>query len=251
MWACLTVCPVVCCAMTQSAIGWYNLVTPMAANVESIGKLKYFAGIEQDRLAGLVPVFNAKSYLKGQTIVSEGDTEQVLQFVNSGVVKLFKTSPEGKEQIIGIIRPGESFNDITVFSGGPNPYSAQALGITTDILWIHKNDLLPFMEKNWKAALNALEMIARHARSLLVLVEDLSFKNVTGRVAKILLENVEPGPGGTHRLTQYEMAAMAGTAREVVGRSLKSLEDSGAIGFDRHRIIVKNKEYLRRLAGLN
>ncbi len=223
----------------------------MAGTVENIGKLKYFAGIEQDRLAGFVSVFNTKTYLKGQTIVSEGDSEPILHFVNSGVVKLFKMSPEGKEQIIEIIRPGESFNDITVFGGGPAPYSAQALGITTDILWIHKKDLLAFLEKNWKAALNALEVVAHQARSLLTLVEDLSFKNVTGRVAKILLQNAIPGTGGTQRLTQYEMAAMAGTAREVVGRSLKSLEDIGAIGLERHRIVVKNKEYLRQLAGLN
>ncbi len=70
-------------------------------------------------------------------------------------------------------------------------------------------------------------------------------------MAKILLQNAVPGPEGTQKLTQYEMAAMAGTAREVVGRSLKTLEDSGAIEIERHRIIVKNKDYLRQLAGLN
>ena len=223
----------------------------MAVNVESIGKLKYFAGIEQDRLAGLVSVFNTKSYSKGQTIIAEGDSGQALHFVSSGVVKLFKTSPEGKEQIIEIIRPGESFNDIAIFGNSTSPYSAQALGISTEILWVHKDDVMSFIDKNWKAARNALEVVAHQARSLLVLIEDLSFKNVTGRVAKILLQNSAPGPEGTQRLTQYEMAAMAGTAREVVGRSLKSLEDSGAIGIERHRIIVKNKDYLRQLAGLN
>jgi CRP/FNR family transcriptional regulator len=223
----------------------------MAVNVDSIGKLKYFAGIEQDRLIGLAPIFNTKSYSKGQTIIAEGDAGQSLHFVNSGVVKLFKTSPEGKEQMIEIVRPGESFNDIAIMGNSTSPYSAQALGISTEILWIHKADILSFLEKNWKAALNALEVVAHQASSLLVLIEDLSFKNVTGRVAKILLQNLAPGPEGNQKLTQYEMAAMAGTAREVVGRSLKSLEDSGAIGIERHRIIVKNKDYLRQLAGLN
>lgn len=223
----------------------------MTVNLDSIGKLKYFAGIEKDRLAGLVSAFNAKSYLKGQAIFTEGDNERALHFVNLGVVKLFKTSPEGKEQIIGIARPGESFNDTIIFGSGTSSYSAQALGISTEILSIYKGDLLAFLEKNWKAALNALEIVADQARSWLVLVEELSFKNVTGRVAKILLQNTTPGPEGMQKLTQYEMAAMAGTAREVVGRSLKSLEDIGAIGIERHKIIVKNKEYLRQLAGLN
>lgn len=223
----------------------------MAITIENIVKFTYFAGVERDYLAGLLSVFNTKTYLKGQVIISEGDTAATLFFVNAGVVKVFKTSPEGKEQIIDIVKPGESFNDITVFSKGPAPYSAQALGITTEVYWIHKNDIMAFMEKNWKVAINALEVITHQKRALLVLIEDLSFKNVTGRVAKILLQNTDPSQGGVHRLTQYEMAAMAGTAREVVGRSLKSLEDSGAISLERHKIIVKNKEYLSQIAGLN
>jgi len=222
----------------------------MNITVENIGRLRYFAGVENDRLAGLPSLFNQKSFIKGQTIVSEGDSQENLYFVSAGVIKIYKTSSEGKEQIIKIVRPGESFNDVTVFGGSFCPYSAQALGNTV-IYWIHKNDLLPVIEKNWRIVRNALEIISEQARLLLTLVEDLSFKNVTGRVAKILLQNSAPGPEGYQRLTQYEMAAMAGTAREVVGRALKNLEDSGAISLERHRIVIKDRSYLDRLAGLN
>jgi len=222
----------------------------MTVTVDDLGKLRYFAGMESSRLAVFTQLFSKKSFIKGQTIISEGDTQGNLYFVNSGVVKMFKTSSEGKEQIIKIVRPGESFNDITVFGSGSSPYSMQALG-TVIVFWIHKNDLMPMMEKNWKIALNALEILGEQQRLLLTLVEDLSFKNVTGRVAKILLQNSNPGPDGYQRLTQYEMAAMAGTAREVVGRSLKSLEENGIIGLERHRIIIKDKEYLGRIAGLS
>lgn len=222
----------------------------MTITVDDIGKFKYFSGVESSRLAGLPQLFTRKNFVKGQTIVSEGDTQRNLHFVNSGVVKVFKTSSEGKEQIIKIVRPGESFNDITVFGSGNSPYSALALG-NTSIYWIHKNDLMPVMEKNWRIAQNALETLGDQARALLTLIEDLSFKNVTGRVAKILLQNSNPGPDGYQRLTQYEMAAMAGTAREVVGRSLKSLEENGIISLERHRIVIKDKEYLGKIAGLN
>jgi CRP/FNR family transcriptional regulator, cyclic AMP receptor protein len=223
----------------------------MTISLGTISKLKYFTGLEDDHLANILPFIKNKSYYKGETIVAEGDTEPLLQFVDSGVVKLFKTSSEGKEQIIEIIRPGQSFGDLALFNPAPSPYSAQALGITTDILWVHRNDLIPFMGKNWKVALNALGVLAGQARSLLFLVEDLSFKNVTGRVAKILLQHSEPGLGGLPRLTQFEMAAMAGTAREVVGRSLKSLEEGGVITMDKHKIIIKNKPYLKQLAGVD
>ena len=222
----------------------------MTITVDDLGKLRYFAGVETSRLAGYTQLFSKKSFIKGQTIVSEGDAQANLYFVISGAVKMFKTSSEGKEQIIKIVRPGESFNDITVFGSGSSPYSMQSLG-NTIVFWIHKNDLMPVMEKNWKIALNALAILGEQQRLLLTLVEDLSFKNVTGRVAKILLQNSNPGPDGYQRLTQYEMAAMAGTAREVVGRSLKSLEENGVIGLERHRIVIKDKEYLGRIAGLS
>jgi len=223
----------------------------MAANLENIGKLRYFAGVDRSLVTGLAQLFSEKSFIKGQNIVSEGERDETLHFVNTGVVKIFKTSAEGKEQIIKLARPGDSFNDLAVFSDGPSPYSAQALGTITMVYKINKSDLVPVMKSNWKITMNAIEILAEQSRLLLTLIEDLSFKNVTNRVAKILLQHLAPGPEGIPRLTQYEMAAMAGTAREVVGRSLKSLEDSGAIKLERHRIVISNKEYLEQLAGNN
>jgi CRP/FNR family transcriptional regulator, cyclic AMP receptor protein len=223
----------------------------MSIAIENVSKLGYFKEIDGDRLAGLAQLFGQRSFVKGQTIISEGDSEQNLYFVGAGVVKIFKTSSEGKEQIIKIARPGESFNDVAVFGGGTSPYSAQALGTSTLVYLIHKNDLMPFMEKDWKVVKNALEALAAQSRLLLDLIEDLSFKNVMGRVAKILMENSEHGTEGFQKLTQYEMAAMAGTAREVVGRSLKSLEDTGAIRLERHKIVIVNKDLLNQLAGLS
>lgn len=223
----------------------------MPITLDNINKLRYFTGVAADNLSGITQLFTQKTYVKGQTIVTEGDLSENLHFVLAGVVKVFKTSSEGKEQIVKIIRPGESFNDVSVFSAGPSPYSAQALGTTTIILWIHKTNLMPYLERNVKIAQNALEVVAEQERILLNLVEDLSFKNVVGRVAKILVQSSESESEDVHKLTQYEMAAIAGTAREVVGRSLKSLEDMGAIRLERHRIVITDKAYLNQLAGLN
>jgi CRP/FNR family cyclic AMP-dependent transcriptional regulator len=93
--------------------------------------------------------------------------------------------------------------------------------------------------------MNITKVLATQARQLGLLVEDLSFRHVTGRVAKILLEHAGDGAGPRPRLTQQDMAAMAGTVREVVGRSLKALEDVGAIRLERHRIVIVDKEALK------
>ena len=94
---------------------------------------------------------------------------------------------------------------------------------------------------------------AMGASSLSLLVEELSFKHVTSRLAKILLDQVRQAPEGNgeahapHRITQQELAAMVGTAREVVARALKNLEKQGAIKVARQRIVIVNRKELERL----
>jgi CRP-like cAMP-binding protein len=185
---------------------------------------------------------------KGELIFTEGEQPQALYFVVSGAIKLFKTSPEGKEQIFGIVYSGSSFNDVAVFDEGRNPVSAQAM-VPSSLYIIRKNDIGIILKEHSNVAVNVSKVLAGQVRQLGGLVEDLSFKSVTGRVAKILIENSTDGNRERQRLTQQDMAAMAGTAREVVGRSLKSLEDEGVIKMERHRIIIKDIDMLKGIAG--
>ena len=100
-------------------------------------------------------------------------------------------------------------------------------------------------------AVGAVRALADALRHLVALVEDLSFRHVTARVAKILLDQEAASGGlsqGMRRLTQQEMAAMAGTAREMVGRALKELETAGAIEMRQGHVVVTDIERLRLLA---
>jgi len=169
-------------------------------------------------------LFFEKTVDKGEIIALEGKPAEALCFVVSGAVKIFKTSGEGKEQILNIARPGESFNEVAVFDGNPKPASGQAL-VSVILYGILKAELEAIFQKHTKAALNTIKVLAHRMRQLVSLVEDLSFKHVIGRVAKILLEHVGDGSTPSPRLTQQEMAAIAGTSREVVSRSLKALEE--------------------------
>lgn len=181
---------------------------------------------------------------RGELVLIEEEPAEVLYFVASGAVKVFKTSAEGKEQILNIVRPGESFNDVSIFDGGPNPASVQAMGPVV-LYGIRRSELEIILRDHPQVALNVTKVLAGQARHLGSLVEDLSFRHVIGRVAKILLEHAGDGTGARPRLTQQDMAAMAGTVREVVGRSLKALEDDGAIRLERHRIVITDKEALK------
>jgi CRP/FNR family transcriptional regulator len=206
----------------------------------------FFAGFSPDKLEIVSQHVFEKKLSRGEMALNEGSHARTLFFVAEGVVKLFKTSSEGKEQILSLMGPGESFNDVPMFDLGPAPANAQALGPVT-LYGIQREDLEGMLKRFPELSQNIILVLARRIRYLIGLVEDLSFRSVVSRVAKILLENAaepaRPGP----RLTQRDMAAMAGTAREVVSRSLRFLEDKKLIEIRRHQIAVRDKKGLEHL----
>jgi len=218
----------------------------MAVRSEFLKGVLYFSGLAPAELESVGKVVFEKAVDRAEMVLLEGEPAASLYFVGSGAVKVFKTSTEGKEQILTIVRPGESFNDVAIFDGGPNPASARAMGPVL-LYGIRKDDMDAVLRTHPRISLNVIKVLARRVRDLVSLVENLSFRHVIGRVARILSEQVGEQMGRGPRLTQQEMAAMAGTAREVVGRSLKALEEQGAIKLDRHRIIITDKEALHRI----
>jgi len=218
----------------------------MAVQLEFLKSILYFSDLGLVELESVSELVFEKTADRAEMVLLEGESAENLYFVASGVVKVFKTSVEGKEQILSIVRPGESFNDVSIFDDGPNPASVRTMGPVL-LYGIKKSYMEAILRDHPQIALNVIKVLARRVRHLLSLVEDLSFKHVIGRVAKILLEHIGGEMGRGPRLTQQEMAAMAGTAREVVGRSLKELEEAGAIKLDRHRIIIRDKEALQKI----
>jgi CRP/FNR family transcriptional regulator len=218
----------------------------MAIPLELLKSIPYFSGLGAEELEAIQQVVFQKTAERGEVILLEGEPAQALFFVASGAVKVFETSPEGKEQTLNIVRPGESFNDVPLFDDGPNLASAQAM-VPVVLYGIKKTELKTILERHPQVALNIIRVLAQRVRQLVSLVEDLSFRHVLSRVAKILLEHASDGTSPRPRLTQQEIAAMAGTAREVVGRSLKALEEEGLIRLERHRIVIANRQALEQL----
>ena len=221
----------------------------MAVQVELLRSIPYFSGLSTAELDSIKEFIFEKEVDRGEMILLEDEPSDALYFVASGAVKMFKTSSDGKEQILTFIRPGESFNDVPIFDGGPNLASAQAIGPVV-LYGIRDSDLEAILRSHPQVSLNVTRVLSQQTRHLVSLVEDLSFRHVIARVAKILLEYASDGTGPKPRLTHQEMAAMAGTAREMVGRSLKSLEDEGAIRLEHQRIVITDKEALREIAGV-
>jgi len=219
----------------------------MALNFEFLLANPYFSSLSPAELDSIKGYIFEKTAAGGDLISIEGEPTKAMYFVVSGAVKMFKTSSDGKEQVLRYARTGESFNDAEVFYGGPNLASARAI-VPVVLYGITKEDIETILHNHPRVSLNATQVLAHKVQQLVSLVEDLSFKHVIARVAKILLEYAGDAKMPKQRLTQQEMAAIAGTAREMIGRSLKSLQTEGAIRLDRHRIIITDREALREIA---
>jgi CRP-like cAMP-binding protein len=221
----------------------------MAIQLASLKSIPYFSGLSDSVLVPIAKYVFEKKAERGEILFFEEEPADVLYFVVAGVVKVFKTSADGKEQIFSIIRPGDSFNDVPVISGGKNLTSAGAMSAVT-LNGIKKKDLETIINEYPQVALNIISVLSRRIKELMMLVEDFSFRRVSSRVAKILLEYTGKESDERPRLTQQEIAAMIGTAREMVGRSLKGLEEDGAIRIERNRIFIADQQVLRELAGV-
>lgn len=219
----------------------------MAIQVELLKTIPYFSGLNSADLDSVRRFVFEKRAKRGQMLLFENEPAEALYFVVSGLVKVFKLSADGKEQILYLAHPGESLNDVPIFGDGLALANAEAMEPVL-LYEIKKKDMISFLSEHPQITFNIIRVLSQRVQQLMSLVGDLSFKPVTRRVAKILFEHAGNGTKRGPRLTQQEMAAMAGTAREMVGRSLKSLEKEGVIKFDHHRIIITDKESLAEMA---
>jgi CRP/FNR family cyclic AMP-dependent transcriptional regulator len=220
----------------------------MAIELELLKSINYFTGLDNDELESIQKYITEKTVNKGEIFLFEGEWSDYLYFLIGGLVKVYKTSQSGREQILHIAPPGESINDVSTFDGGTNQASLVAM-TPVHLYAIRKEDLKTILEEHPRIYINILKALAYRIRRDSNLVEELSSTQVMGRLAKLLLGKYagEEATVGLW-LTQQDMASMIGTCREVVNRSLKVMEEKGAIRLGRHRVVVLNKDILADMA---
>ena len=213
-----------------------------------------FQDLPDHELRWMARVSRSQDLSAGEIFLLEGDVCRALYIVDSGTIRLSKASSSsafgyGREQTIRLMAPGESFNEVPVFDGGVNPVTAEALD-SARVIVVPKKDVQDLVDRSPEFAGVIIRIMSQRLRHMLAMIEDVSMRDVTGRVAKILLQIQCPsdgvGAGVTlgRRLTQREIAEMAGTAREVVARILKKMERSGAVTINRGDVRIVDPELL-------
>jgi len=226
----------------------------MTLAVQNLAKLPFFAKFSENTLQEIAHNVGERTFQAGQTIISEGDLCQAVYFVARGVVRIRRSSLEGREHILAYLGPGEPFNLVPALDGGPNPATVDALTEVT-LYTIPCERCHRIMYDHHEVTLAVLERLAAQVRRLSDMVEDLALHPVRTRLARFLLANASAGSGGAadntphhEHWTQEEIAAHIGTVREMVGRTLRDFANEGLVRRERGRIVVADREGLEREA---
>lgn len=206
-----------------------------------------FNGLPAQQLREMAAICIAKRYRRGESIFFEGDPGIGFYMVASGKVKIFKTSLEGKEQILHIFGPGEPFGEVPVFHGNPFPANAETLS-EAELLFFPRAEFVGLVSANPSLALNMLAMLALRLRRFTTQIENLSLKEVPGRLASYLLyltEEQERSNRVVLDIPKGQLASLLGTSSETLSRIFAKMTEEGLIRVEGKTIDLLDIERLK------
>jgi CRP/FNR family transcriptional regulator len=212
-----------------------------------------FAHLTDEDRVRVAAVARVRTYARGETIIRDAEPVDRFFVVLDGDVKIYKLSPQGKEQILHWVRPFQSFAEAAVFSGGAYPASATALH-ETRLLEIPRAAFLDIVRADGEFALRVMASMAKWLRRLVDLVEDLSFSEIPARLARRVAklaadQGVELNDGAAIDLpmSKTDLARMLGTVSETLSRVFSKLSEDGILDVDGRRLTIRDAAKLRGL----
>lgn len=206
-----------------------------------------FSGLPDDQLRAVAKIAISKRYPKGDAIFFEGEPGIGFYMVANGKVKIFKTSFDGREQILHIFGPGEPFGEVPVFHGNPFPANAEALS-DCEVLFFPRAEFVGLLTAHPSLALNMLAVLALRLRRFATQVENLSLKEVPGRLAaylQYLMEEQQRQDRVVLDIPKGQLASLLGTSSETLSRIFSKMSEEGLIRVEGKTIFILDGERLR------
>ena len=223
--------------------------------MQCLGPQGIFGGLNEAERAQVARRARRKFFAAGELLFQEGDPCGGLHIVAAGRVRIFNSSPSGREQVLAIEGPGSTVAELPVFDGGNYPASAIALE-ATEIVFLPREEFRAFCLERPEVALKVLAAVGARLRKLVELIEELSFTTVRQRLAATLVRLAKSSgrkdpQGVAFELpdSHQEMAHQMGTVRELVSRNLTRLAAEGLIKLDGRHIVVRDLHRLEEAAG--
>ena len=206
-----------------------------------------FSGLAEEQVDKVVDIAVSKTFKRGESIFFEGDEANGFYMVTEGRVKIYKMSFEGKEQILHIFGPGEPFGEVPVFHDQPFPANALAL-VKTGLLFFPRKDFVSLVTGNPSLALNMLAMLSLRLRRFATQIENLSLKEVPGRLAAHLIYLSEEQGSATQvtlDIPKGQLASLLGTIPETLSRIFAKMTEEGLIRVEGRVIYLDDMERLK------
>jgi len=226
------------------------MATDSEASRSTLSKVAVFSNLSEQELDFVLRRLVQKRFQAGEIIFTEGDNCAGLYLVQTGNVRIFKSSAGGREQVLAIEGPGSSIAELPVFDGGNYPASAQAVGDST-LLFFSRQDFQALCLQYPHVALKVLRVIGGRLRRLVGIIEELSFTTVRHRLIALLVrlgkkDGVRNGDVVTLTIpaNNSELAAQIGTVRELVSRNLSRLQSEGLIELDNRNVKIPSLKKL-------
>ncbi|MBC2716091.1 MAG: Crp/Fnr family transcriptional regulator [Desulfobacteraceae bacterium] len=222
----------------------------MTKYFELISQTILFKGLPDQHIDELLKIAREKDFVKNVLIFTEGDNGDGFYINVEGLVKIFKLSPEGKEQILHIFGPGEPYGEVPVFSGQTFPANAETLSKCRSLFFPRKA-IVNLITENPSIALNMLAVLSLRLRQFTVQVENLSLKEVPGRLAAhLLILSIEQDKTDTINLniSKSQLASLLGTIPETLSRILSKMAGQNLIDVQGRKIKLLDIEGLEMLA---
>ena len=218
--------------------------------INLISAIPLFNGLPAEQLEAIRQIAIEKRFNKGQTIFSEGDKTTGFFVIVDGRVKIYKVSSEGKEQILHIFEAGQSFGEVTVFTGQQMPANAQALA-KTHLLLFARSAFVDLVTSHTSLALNLLGIMSKKLRQFAAQIENLSLKEIPARLASYLIylaEEQGTQDAVTLNVSKGQLASLLGTIPETLSRIFAKLSAQNLIRVEGPRIILLDREGIEDLA---
>ncbi len=238
-------------------------------SIDLLRRCPLFGGLKEEDLRRIRSIASLKQVKKRAVLFSEGEETRGFYVILSGKVKVYKVSPDGKEQILHVVNSPDSFAEAALFLEGTYPASAEALS-DSQLLFFPKRDFIRLIEKNPQLSINMIVSLSQFLKRFASLIEELSLKEVSSRIAKYLIDlslksskadtNRNDGRTGTRfreekspkevelDLSKTQLALKLGTISETLSRTLAKMKAKGIIDVRKNRILILNREALEELA---
>lgn len=209
-----------------------------------------FQGLSVQQRDEISAIAVDRRYQRGELIFMEGDKADGFYIVAEGQVKIFKTSLEGKEQILHIYGPGNLFGEVPVFSGAHFPANAQTLAASR-ILFLPRASFVGLIARHPSLSMNMLGELSMRLRQFTLQIENLSLKEVPSRLASYLIYLAEE-QARTDRVTldisKGQLASLLGTIPETLSRIFAKMSAQSLIRVEGKEIHLLDPPGLEDLA---